>query len=119
MSTRRTLETYQKIAKILSNTLREENWKVIEEFPCLSTNGSNRRMDIIAYNEESRGGYIIDPTVRYKNDRLQPPADIQQRCKLKTMEVIGLFIGARGTISTLFKDFCAKFKIQNSIMEIE
>lgn len=122
---------HNKMVNNLATSLRENKWKVIVEFPCLSQDGSNRRVDIIAYDEESRNGFIIDPTVRYESDLLQPQnvneekqriyepciLDIQQRCKLKKLEVIGLFIGARGTISTFFKDFCKRFKIPNSIIE--
>lgn len=122
---------HNRMVRILANALREKKWQVLEEFQCLSSNGSIRRVDIIAYDEQSRNGYIIDPTVRYENDvnqetevneekkRIYEPcvADIQAKVKLKNIEVIGLFIGARGTITTHLKDFCTKFKIPNSIVE--
>lgn len=122
---------HNKMVTIMAKTLRESKWKIVEEFACLSDNGSSRRVDIIAYNEDTRNGYILDPTVRYENGLLQPQEvdeekkriyepcilDIQKKLKLKKLEVIGLFIGARGTISTFFIDFCKQFKIQNSIIE--
>lgn len=118
MSTGELLRHYRhnRIVRIIANTLLDRHWKVIEEFDCVSSDGSKRRVDIIAYEENSKNGFIIDPTVRYEKNLLQPKEvnpekqriyepcvwDIQQRCKLKKLEVIGLFVGARGTISAFF-----------------
>lgn len=39
--------------------------------------------------------------------------DVKEKLKLKSLEVIGLLIGARGTLTKFFLDFCKKFKINN------
>lgn len=100
---------------------------------CLhSSDGSNRRIDLIAFNEKSKTGYIIDPTIRFEFDenqsilvdeekkRIYEPCipDVKEKLKLKSLEVIGLLIGARGTLTKFFLDFCTKFKIENVIENI-
>lgn len=44
--------------------------------------------------------------------------DVKEILKLKSLEVIGLLIEARGTLTKLFLDFCSKFKIKNIIENI-
>ena len=57
--------------------------------------------------------------VNDEKQRLYEPCipDIQFKCKLKKLEVIGLLLGARGTIPKFFVDFCKQFKINNSVIE--
>ena len=73
----------------------------------------------------------MDPTIRFECDinqaelvneekkRIYEPCipDILAKCKLKNIEIIGVFIGARGTITNFFKDFSMKFKIPKSTLE--
>ncbi len=40
---------------------------VYEEVHCISEGGSNRRVDIIVFDEETRNGFIIDPHVRIES----------------------------------------------------
>lgn len=40
---------HNKIVRIMAIALRDRHWKVIVEFNCVSSDGSNRRVDIIAY----------------------------------------------------------------------
>lgn len=42
--------------------------------------------------------------------------DLKLKYKLKDLEVMGILIGARGTLPKIFHDFCKKFKI-TSIMD--
>lgn len=122
---------HNKIVKIIANQLRKLGWTVIEEFACLSTDGSNRRVDLIVYNERSRNGFILDPTVRFETDENQPASvneekqrlyepcvtDIQAKCKLKHLQVIGLLIGARGTIPKFVLDVFKQFEVNGTMIE--
>lgn len=116
------------IEEIIANALRTLKWQIVEEFCCLDSEGSNRRVDILVYNEQTRCGLLIDPTIRFENSddqasevhdekkRIYEPcvSDIKLKCKLK--DVIGLLIGARGTLPKFFHDFCNRFKL-TSIMD--
>ena len=88
-----------------------------------------RRVDIITYNSDKSKGYIIDPTIRFEDQ--SPEAVHQEKCQIynpcidffkqkysiKNIEVIGLMIGARGTIPKKFQDFCKKFNLPKSFIE--
>lgn len=124
-------QRHNKIVKILGIALRKKKWTAIEEFCCLSSDGSTRRVDLLVYNEITRNGYILDPTVRFEIDQNQAEEvdkekksiyepcipDLQAKCKLKNIEVIGLLVGARGTIPKFFLNFCHSFKIEKSVIE--
>ncbi|KAJ4428057.1 hypothetical protein ANN_24071 [Periplaneta americana] len=84
-----------------------------EEVFCLATNGSSRRIDIIAYSQTTKKCYIIDPTIRIETGSSQPE-DVNQekiniylptvdyfkaKYQLENIEVIGLLIGARASRS--------------------
>ncbi|KAJ4436034.1 hypothetical protein ANN_18661 [Periplaneta americana] len=43
-----------------------EGWVVEEEISCLAENGSTRRVDILAYNADTKQGIIVDPTIRFE-----------------------------------------------------
>ncbi|KAJ4435738.1 hypothetical protein ANN_18355 [Periplaneta americana] len=103
----------------------ELQWAIsagIEDIPCdegglaerfasievrgLSTTGSTRRIDMIAFQDHRRG-FIIDPTVRFETCKSQPQ-DVhkeptipyyQEKHQMQQIEVIGLMVGARGFIS--------------------
>ena len=92
---------------------------------------SSRRVDIIAYNPVSKKGFILDPTVRMEQDTNQAEAVnlekkaiydpcipyFKQKFGLVDIEVIGLYIGARGTISSFFVDFLKSEKLASSLIE--
>jgi len=75
------------------------------------------------FDEATRDGFIIDPTVRLEVDKNQPVnVNVEKesiytpcipfllhRYQLKSLEVIGLLVGARGTITTFFDNFRRKF----------
>lgn len=103
----------------------------MEEFAYLSVDGSNRRVDLLIYDESTRNGFILDQTVRFEMNQNQPEEidqekrriyepcipDIQAKCKLKNIEVIGLFLGATGTVPKFFMDFCKRSKIEKAVIE--
>jgi len=125
------LQRHHKVVQLLGKTLRKKKWTVVEEFACLSVDGSNRRVDLLVYDEVTRNGFILDPTIRFEINQNQPEEvnqekksiyepcipDIQAKCKLKNIEVIGLLLGARATIPKFFTDFCKRFKIEKTVIE--
>ena len=102
-----------KIAEIL----RERGFHTVDEAPCIDENGSNRRIDILVFDPKSNRAFIIDPTVRFETNRemdaevQREKAQVYEQCipDLKRrysqwgerdFEVIGVWVGARGTIGT-------------------
>ena len=96
----------------------------------IAEKGSIRRCDIIVLDRKNNIGYILDPTIRYETKSTQPD-DVDKEKKLiyedttkyykekyqiNSFEVIGLFIGARGTISKFFMNFCKRFKLGKDIL---
>ena len=63
---------HHKIRSMIADELRSKNYDVFEEVHGLATNGSTRRIDIIALPPNSNIGYIIDPTVRFEKYKGQP-----------------------------------------------
>jgi hypothetical protein len=124
-------DRHNKIVNLIADELKTKGWKVHVEFPCLSSDGSNRRVDILAFNERTREGFIIDPTVRFENAITQSDdvdnekkliyepciPDILKKCNLKKLKVIGLLIGARGTITKFFEDFRTTFGLPVSFRD--
>jgi hypothetical protein len=121
------------IRSILAKGFKENGYQVAEEVHCIATNGSTRRVDIIAYSDKK--GYILDPTIRIENgdgDAQSNAVDLEKKdiyvpCigyfkdvyKLDEIEVIGLYVGARGTISSFLKSFAVRFKLKsNTVNEI-
>ncbi|KAJ4430144.1 hypothetical protein ANN_22354 [Periplaneta americana] len=103
--------------------------QVEEEVFCLATNGSSRRIDIIAYSQTTKKGYIIDPTVRIETGSSQPE-DVNQeninihlptvdyfkaKYQLEDIEVTGLLIGARGVIPKFFERFRKTFELPQTL----
>ncbi|KAJ4435728.1 hypothetical protein ANN_18345 [Periplaneta americana] len=50
----------------IAAALRNKGWIVEEEISCLAENGSTRRVDILAYNADTKQGIIVDPTIRFE-----------------------------------------------------
>jgi len=106
--------------------------EIYEEIHVVAQNNSNRRIDIIALDRKSKKGFIIDPTIRFENNRDQnfevqkEKADIYEPCipYIQTnyqfnypIEVIGLFIGARGTITKQVQETFKRLKIPEKLCE--
>lgn len=117
---------------LIACSLRDKRWNVDEEIYCVDVNGTSRRADIFAYNRTTGKGFIIDPTVRMEGDIDQfAMVDrekrkstnhvcipyFQSKYNVSDIEVIGLYIGARGTISKDFVNFLKRFKIPLSVIE--
>ena len=96
----------------IASTLKEKKFEVHEEVPCIAEGGSSRRIDIIAIDRNKNAAFILDPTVRYETSPDQPGEVHEEKCKIyeptisyfqelykvKHISVVGLLIGARGSI---------------------
>ena len=119
------------IRTAIADEFRKQKWEVAEEVHGLSEDGSNRRIDIIVINPVTREGYILDPTVRFERDKGQAEeVDAEKRniyeatvpyfktkYDARKLSVVGLFVGARGTITSFFKAFCKKFNLDNLFID--
>ncbi|KAJ4446717.1 hypothetical protein ANN_13414 [Periplaneta americana] len=99
--------------------LRNKGWIVEEEISWLAENGSTRRVDILAYNADTKQGIIVDNTIRFevechqstevhleKKSIYEPTVNyFKLKYTLIHVEVFGLLIGARGTIPAFSKNF--------------
>ncbi|KAJ4444357.1 hypothetical protein ANN_06149 [Periplaneta americana] len=113
----------------IAAALRNKGWIVEEEISCLAKNGSTRRVDILAYNADTKQGIIVDPTIRFEVECHQS-AEVHREKKsiyeptvnyfklkyaLIHVEVFGLLIGARGTIPAFFGEFRRQFALPTSL----
>ena len=95
----------------------------------LATEGSSvRRVDIIAIKNKS--AYILDPTIRFESHAEQPlEVDTekrniyeptipfyQEKYHVSQIEVIGLMVGARGTITSFFARKCKILGLKTGLM---
>lgn len=115
------------IRKMVADALRERDFTVYEEVVCSASSGSIRRVDILSINTKKKEGWIIDPTVRFEMNDDQPSEVHKEKRRiyeptipffkesygLNEVKVIGLMVGARGTITSEFRDFCSKFGISS------
>ena len=83
------------------------------------------------FHSRTRTGFIIDPTIRMEKNLSQPEEvneekkaiyepcipNLCEKYNLSCIEVIGLFIGARGTITNFFENFRKKFKLPKNLRD--
>ncbi|KAI5753643.1 hypothetical protein M8J77_002061 [Diaphorina citri] len=126
------INRHNSIRSIIADELRKNvNYEVHEEVTSTADNGSTRRIDIIVIDKKTKNGVIFDPTIRFETNCNQPHevneekrniylptvSFYKEKYKLIDIEVMGLLIGARGTITTFFKDFCIKFSIKEDTIK--
>ncbi|KAJ4428022.1 hypothetical protein ANN_24036 [Periplaneta americana] len=123
---------HHQVRSIIATALKHADYNTFEEVHGLSVTGNTRRIDIIAFKESTRSGYIIDPTVRFETNEEQPvQVDNEKKniynptipyylkkYQLKELEVIGLLVGARGTATLFMKDVFKRLGIPTSIIPI-
>ncbi|KAJ4426653.1 hypothetical protein ANN_26451 [Periplaneta americana] len=114
----------------IAAALRNKGW-IEEEISCLAENGSTRRVDILAYNADTKQGIIVDPTIRFevechqsaevhleKKSIYEPTVNyFKLKYALIHVEVFGLLIGARGTIPAFFEEFRRQFALPTSLRD--
>ncbi|KAJ4448580.1 hypothetical protein ANN_10599 [Periplaneta americana] len=115
----------------IAAALRNKGWIVEEEISCIAENGSTRRVDILAYNADTKQGIIVDPTIRFevechqsakvhleKKSIYEPTVNyFKLKYALIHVEVFGLLIGARGTIPAFLEEFRRKFVLPTSLKD--
>jgi Reverse transcriptase (RNA-dependent DNA polymerase) len=120
---------HHRIRSLIAAALAKTGLTVFEEIHCSAELGSNRRIDMIAFDKDSRQGFIIDPTIRTEANPTQPEdvnlekqeiyypcvPDLMIKYNLQQIDVIGLFVGSRGTISSFFENFRKRFKLPVSL----
>ena len=117
---------------MIADEFRQKEWDVSEEVTCIRNEDSSRRIDIIAIDRKNKVAHILDPTVRYEagenqaaemneeKRRIYVPCvpDLTERYRLQgfDVEVIGLYIGARGAVPKFFVDFCNKYFLSKDLI---
>ena len=93
---------------------------------CTDKRGRNRFVDILAFDPGTDKAFIVDPTIRYESngdvglevqkekherykDCFKDLADKYPQFGCRRFEVIGLWMGSRGTISRQMVDFFDRF----------
>ena len=121
---------HHKVRTIIAQALRDVGFRAYEEIHGLSESGSTRRIDILAFKDE-RMGYIIDPTIRLEYCKSQPDDVHKEKVdiygptipyfsahyNLENIQVIGLLVGARGTITSKFAKFIDEFNLHPSLLK--
>ncbi|KAJ4445647.1 hypothetical protein ANN_12330 [Periplaneta americana] len=79
------------VRSIIATALRNKGYSVYEEVHGISSEGSNRRIDIIAFKPPSLEGYIIDPTVRFESHEHQPE-EVHEKKRNIYMNLPSVFI---------------------------
>ena len=117
------------VRSMLAEALKEVGFTVHQEVQGLATQGSVRRIDIIAIKNNS--AYILDPTIRFETHADQPhEVDSEKKriyeptipfykdkYSLSHIDVIGLMVGARGTIPSFFANKCKNLGLTHSIVK--
>ncbi|KAJ4445047.1 hypothetical protein ANN_06846 [Periplaneta americana] len=123
---------HYKIRSVIATFLKSNGYITYEEVHGIADTGSNRRIDIIIFKPGETKGYILDPTIRFEMHQNQPEEVNREKrtiyeptipyyktlCKLRDIEVIGLMVGARGTIIKQFVSFCHKFGVPTTNKKI-
>ncbi|KAJ4444425.1 hypothetical protein ANN_06217 [Periplaneta americana] len=110
------------VRSMLAEALKEVGFTVHQEVQGLATQGSVRRIDIIAIKNNS--AYILDPTIRFETHADQPhEVDSEKKriyeptiplykdkYSLPHIDVIGLMVGARAvTVRYLTKRYIGEY----------
>ena len=111
----------------------KDGLEVYEEVPCIATNDSSRRIDIIVIDRGKKQAWILDPTIRYEGNDTQATEvdeekrkiyepcvpDLMLKCRIAgfDIKVIGLYIEARGAISKFFVEFCRSFLLPKDLIK--
>lgn len=109
----------------IAEELRKKGYTTYEEKECIAENGSTRRIDIIAINENTKTGIVLDPTIRFEINIEQDEEvnvekrtiyepcikDLKRMYDINNIQVYGLLIGARGTIFNTFEKIRKDLKL--------
>ena len=133
-STRRTVR-HHRLKHGLATLLREAGYYTLDEVACEDDKGSRRYIDILAFETTGDRALIVDPTIRMetngdqdttvqeeKSSIYQPCiADLEKRygqLGKRKFEVIGLWMGSRGTVGHSLIDFFERFGLPKVALPI-
>ena len=117
----------------LAELLRQRGFHTVDEAFCKDDIGANRFIDIVAFDTKSNRAYIIDPTVRLETNadidsivreekkQIYEPciSDLEKRFESygkREFEVLGLWMGAKGTISPSLLEFFERFDLDRNLL---
>ena len=125
---------HHKVKHWIADLLTKKGFSCFDEVTTRDGNNSTRRVDIVAFEPNSNRAYLIDPTVRYETNQdldeivQEEKAQIYGTCIQnlqskyeptygnRNYEVIGLWLGARGSISHGMVEFFERFKLDKTIL---
>ncbi|PSN29362.1 hypothetical protein C0J52_28406, partial [Blattella germanica] len=121
---------HHRVRSLIAKALREKHYSVFEEGHGASDDGSTRRIDMIAFQDANKG-WIIDPTTRMESHADQPVEVHNEKCsiynstishyknkyQLKDIVVLGLKLGAGGTITSQFVQFYRQFNLDKNFIK--
>ena len=123
------LSRHNDVNRILFDILKLNGKYIVHlETPCTP---EAKRVDLLVYTKDKKQGWILDPTIRMENTKEQPLEVHDQKVNhytscidhykeefgVENIEIIGLMIGARGTITKQFLEFCKQFEIPSKTIE--
>ncbi|KAJ4442299.1 hypothetical protein ANN_12167 [Periplaneta americana] len=113
---------------------KKKSFEVHEEVHCVASEGGGiRRADIVALDKTNSKDFILDPTVRFEMSQTQPSEANKEKQQIYeptipyfrekyqmegTWEVLGLMIGARGTIPRSTVNTVKTFGIHDIIPKV-
>ena len=124
---------HHKLKFKLADLLKDKGYQCMIEAQCIDGQGRNRFVDILAVKPGSPTAFIIDPTIRWESNQdvgalvqvdkeekyTSCGPDLRRRYKElgnKECQVIGLWVGARGTISTQMVAFFDRFGLDRKLL---
>ena len=129
------ISRHNRVKHRLTEQLQSKGFECFEEVHAYDSEGKNRFSDIIAFDKKSDAAYIIDPTVRYETNDLNQDEKVQaekqsiyESCAdfyqnkysskygIREWEVIGLWFGSRGTISSGVISFSNRFNLDKPVI---
>ena len=112
--------------------LEEKKFICFEEAYCIDVGGSNRFIDILAFDPDEDLAYLIDPTVRFESNRNVAKEVAIDKAKYENVipdlhkkyahmepreyKVVPLWFGARGSICSEVEDFFTAFELDKKKM---
>ena len=130
-------DRHHRVKLRINQLLHQKGLEVLDEIECVAIDEhgtrTNRRVDILAFDREKKKAFIIDPTVRYETNRdldaavQEEKERIYKDCFADLKEkyaqysdfdwsVIGLWFGARGTISPGVEEFFESFGLDAKLL---
>ena len=123
---------HHKIKHIITGLLQKKRFDCYEEVHAIDSNGLNRFADILVFPNNTKEAYILDPTIRYENNKtdqallVDQEKDIYEACipfykekyagkyGIRNFTVYGLLFGARGTMYKHTADILKTFGIEKA-----